>query len=129
MQVDEQDSLMHLTIMLMPFLKVFYNNEYFAHIINDDIIRAPYSLSANFLSEFYYYYDFIGYLLIPIYLFLLSKLLERKNLFFYIWSISCVCVMRVAVRGSLIEAFSSAFNYAAMIYFFTLLFGARMRRE
>lgn len=129
LRVNEQNSLMHLTIMLLPFLKVINTNDYFAHIINDKIIQAPYSLSANFLAEFYYYFDFIGFFILPIYLLVLSILLERKYLFLYIWSISSVCVMRVAVRGSMIEAFASAFTYAALIYLLVLLFGVSMRRE
>jgi hypothetical protein len=125
---SERESLMHLLIMILPFFKAINDNNYFAHIINDEIIQAPYSLAANFLAEFYYYFDFLGFILLPIYTILFFKIISIKNLFFLIWSISCVCVMRVAIRGSLIEAFASAFSYALVIYALILIFGPKMRR-
>lgn len=122
---NESDSLGHLLEMLLPFSKPINKNEYFAHVINNEIIQAPYSLSANFLAEFYYYFGFLGFLVLPFYIIILGKLFESKKLFFFIWSISIVCVMRVAIRGSLIEANSSAFSYAAIIYAIIILFGPR----
>lgn len=127
-QPSEIVSIKHLFLGMLPLFKFLKDDYYFAHYINEYFINAPYSLSANYLAEFNYYFGYFGIIFMLTYFIILFYIFRLKHAYFIILSASMVGLMRVAIRGSFVEALSSASVYSVLVYILLMPFGIIIKR-
>ena len=127
-QTDFFEKLIHFSKLIVPFSGIFSDDLYFAHVINAEVVSNSYSLSANFIAEYLFYFGpLLGPLVCISSLLVIYFFLIFRHPFVYVVSVALFCLMRVGVRGSMIDIWASAVLYGSLVL--VVVFVLRCRWE